>query len=386
MKTSTKKPSRRKGVGFDPIILREGERVRLVFHPSLASITDDPRATIHGFFSYQRKGPTDRWSDLWPDSLSSLKGGEGFRLTLHAEELRRLLNGLVPIYKPYTEGSTSSQGRLKTAVKLDRNVARFATNGEADLAAFLGSGTEDPSAILLKLVKWLATSREGADAAKRLAAVAPEQMPEFMSALGLAAPKNAVTYWRENETSPSEEFWQLAISKRAYVLSQAFAYPIVILNSKAYLGGKQTTNTGGNIVDFLAAVESTDAVVLIEIKTPLTKVLGPEYRNGAYPLSSELTGALAQVLRYRQSLMQEFHNLTSGQEKRPTLGEPRCLVIAGHAKNQLKNPAMRESCELQRDRLQGATIITYDELFGRVAQIIALIEGHCEAGHNRQSN
>ena len=196
-----------------------------------------------------------------------------------------------------------------------------------------------------------------------------------MSALGLAALKDAVAYWRENQANPSEEFWQLAVSTRAYVLSQAFAYPIVVLNSKAYVGGKQTTNTGGNVVDFLATAESTDAVVLIEIKTPSTRVLGPEYRNGAFPLSGELTGAVAQVLRYRQSLTQEFNNVTSNSQTRCTLGEPRCLIIAGHAEKQLKSTAMRESFELQRDRLQGVTIITYDELFGRVGRIIALLEG-----------
>jgi len=375
MKPSAKRVTRRKGVGFDPIVLREGEHVRLAFHPSLAAGASNPRATVNGFFSYQRKGSGGRWNDGWPTSLSTLREGEGFKLTLHADELLRLLYGLIPHYKVYAVDSTARNRHGKTTVTLEPNVARFAAKGETDLAALFGSGAEDPSATLLKLVNWLATSREGAEAAKRLAAVAPEQMPEFMSALGLAALKDAVAYWRENQANPSEEFWQLAVSTRAYVLSQAFAYPIVVLNSKAYVGGKQTTNTGGNVVDFLATAESTDAVVLIEIKTPSTRVLGPEYRNGAFPLSGELTGAVAQVLRYRQSLTQEFNNVTSNSQTRCTLGEPRCLIIAGHAEKQLKSTAMRESFELQRDRLQGVTIITYDELFGRVGRIIALLEG-----------
>ena len=79
------------------------------------------------------------------------------------------------------------------------------------------------------------------------------------------------------------------------------------------------------MVDFLAAAESTDAVVLIEIKTPQTKLLGPEYRSGVFPLSVSLSGAIAQALRYRQSLMREFNSIMAERSKPLTLGEPRCL-------------------------------------------------------------
>ena len=129
--------------------------------------------------------------------------------------------------------------------------------------------------------------------------MAPEQLPGLTALLGLSAVKDALSYWRQNQTNSSEAFWQQALTNRAYVLSQVFAYPVVVICSKAYVGGKQVSNRGGNVVDFLASVESTDAVVLIEIKTPQTKLLGSEYRDGVFPLSGELSGAIAQVLRYR---------------------------------------------------------------------------------------
>jgi hypothetical protein len=139
------------------------------------------------------------------------------------------------------------------------------------------------------------------------------------------AVKDALSHWEQNETNTSEEFWQDALSKRSYVFSQVFAYPVVVIRPKAYVGGKQVSNTGGNVVDFLAAAESTDAVVLIEIKTPQTKLLGPEYRSGVFPLSVSLSGAIAQALRYRQSLMREFNSIMAERSKPLTLGEPRCL-------------------------------------------------------------
>ena len=161
----------------------------------------------------------------------------------------------------------------------------------------------------------------------------------------------------------------------AYVLSQAFAYPIILIGSKAYVGGKQVSNTGGNIVDFLAVTESTNAAVLIEIKTPGTRLLGQEYRSGIYPLSADLSGAVAQVLKYRQSFISNFHSIMQESSRRMTIGEPRCLVIAGNTSRELREHAKRENFELQRERLQSVTIITYDELFSRLGSLVTLLEG-----------
>jgi hypothetical protein len=204
--------------------------------------------------------------------------------------------------------------------------------------------------------------------------MAPEQMPAFTALLGLAAVKDALRHWKQNQLNSSEEFWQKSLADRAYVLSQVFAYPVVVISTKAYVGGKQITGSGGKEVDFLVAVESTDAVILIEIKTPQTKLLGTAYREGVFPLSRELTAAVAQVLRYRQSLMRRFDSVTADSPRRLTLGEPRCVVVAGNSA-ELAHQHMRENFELQRDRIRGVTIITYDELFLRIERLVSLLEG-----------
>jgi len=124
----------------------------------------------------------------------------------------------------------------------------------------------------------------------------------------------------------------------------------------------------------LAVIESTDSVVLIEIKTPQTKLLGAEHRDGVFPLSPALSAAVAQTLRYRQSLTRSFDSIAADFPRRLTLGEPRCVVLAGHSA-QLTSHAMRENFELQRERMQGVTIVTYDELFRRLERLVALLEG-----------
>jgi len=355
----------------DPIVLRTGERVRLVFLPALVDNSANPKASVDGHFIYQRKAPSGRWANLRTLSLATLKEGDEFKLTLHAEELLTLLEGLVPLYRFY-EHTGIPRGN-KTFVEVDRNLARLVSESQKDLSALLESNPDDGLVLLSKLVKWLATSAGTREAATQLAALAPEQMPTFSALLGLAALKNALNHWKKNQGNASEEFWQWGLADRAYVLSQVFAYPVVVIGSKAYVGGKRIDNKGGKEADFLLATEATDSVLLIEIKTPQTKLLGGEYREGVFPLSRELSGAVAQGVRYRQRLMRTFDALTAENSRRLTLGEPRCIIIAGHT-GELADQSMRENFELQRERIGGVTIITFDELFLRLEKLVALLE------------
>jgi hypothetical protein len=355
-----------------PIVLRQTDLVRLVFLPMLVTNQADPEACVKGQFVYQKKIKSDEWASVASVHLSSLKAGEEYRLELHSGELLTLLKELGALYRIYRQHGIA-KGRVKY-VKLAASLARFLELGEQDLTAFLESNKEGAETTLLKLLSWFANSPNRNEAAARLAKMAPEQLPGLNVILGLAVVKDALTFWKQNQANTSEEFWQKALGDRAYVLSQIFAYPVVIICKKAYVGGKRVSNKGGNVVDFLASVQSTDAVVLIEIKTPETSLLGPEYRDGVFPLSGELSGAVAQVLRYRQSLMSDFHSVMADRSAPLTLGEPRCVVLAGHAEKELTSAPKRESFELQRERLQGVTIITYDELFRRLDYIIALLE------------
>lgn len=352
-------------------MLREGEQVRLVFVPFLVDNPSNPRASVDGHFIYQRKAKSGRWIPVPTIPLSSLKAGDEFKLTVHSEELLALLQGLVPLYKFYEQQGVP-RGQ-KTFVQVDSKLANFVTQGGKELTALLDSQPGDASAMLLNLVRWLATSKDRRQTADRLVRQAPEQMPAFTALLGIAALKAALTFWEQNRDNHSEEFWQQSIEDHSYVLAQVFAHPVLVIGSKAYLGGKQITSHGGKEADFLLAAECTNAVILVEIKTPQTDLLGAEYRNGVFPLSRELSSAVAQVLRYRQTLMRQFDSITSDLPSRLTLGEPPCLVIAGDSA-QLATQSMKENFELQRERARGVTIMTYDELFLRLRKLVNLLE------------
>ncbi len=70
------------------------------------------------------------------------------------------------------------------------------------------------------------------------------KLPDLNVIVGLAALKEAIEYWNVNRGNSDEEFWQKALSDRTFVLSQLFSYPTVVIQQKAYMGGKQITNRG----------------------------------------------------------------------------------------------------------------------------------------------
>lgn len=346
--------------------------MRLAFVPAIVDNPGDPNSCVDGHFVYQRKALRERWMDVPTTSLATLREGDEFKLTLHAKELRALLEGLVPIYRLH-RGQGVPKGS-KTFVEVDVALAKLISRGQGNLTSILKSNSEEATRTLLNIVNWLATSPDRRETAEKLASMAPEQLPTLTAILGLASVKGALAHWKKHTNEASEEFWQNAFSERSYVLSQVFAYPVVVMGTKAYVGGKLVDRTGGKEVDFLLATESTDAVILVEIKTPQTDLLGPEYRGNVFPFSRELSGAIAQVLRYRQILTRNFDSLGAENPRRLTLGEPRCIVIAGLS-SKLTTQTMKENFELQRERVRGVTVVTFDELFGRIESLVSLLEG-----------
>ena len=91
--------------------------------------------------------------------------------------------------------------------------------------------------------------------------------------------KRAIKQWSENKDNDKEEFWQTLLADQAFVLEQVFQVPIMVVKSKAYVGGKSVLNKGGGVADFLVANKVTSTIMLVEIKTPSTPLLGREYRK-----------------------------------------------------------------------------------------------------------
>lgn len=184
--------------------------------------------------------------------------------------------------------------------------------------------------------------------------------------------KEAIDIWDKNKNNYSEEFWQELLTKCPSVISQVFPNSSFQLGAKSYVGGKNLKNRQGNLVDFIYASKHTQNVVLVEIKTPMKKLLGSKYRGNCYAISDELSGGIVQVLNYKEQLLKEYYNLKDDSSSFNAFS-PKCLVIVGSIEAEIDNPIQLKSLELFRNSLSGVQVITYDELFEKAKNVIELI-------------
>lgn len=366
-----------KTADVSPIELRKMERVRLVFKPTLVENAENPRACIRGEFVYERKAAGGEWTPANELSLGTIRSGEQYKLDLHSSELLTLMEALMPMYREFFNAKGLPSGRKKY-VLMENGLALFLRQSHDELNSFLNAHSTDAATVLSRLLQWT-DSGATSEVTSKLAAMAPEQMPALSALFGLSALKSAVAYWEENRSNEAEGFWQEALSRYAFVLGQLFAQPVVMVNERAYLGGKDMSNSGGSYSDFLGKAMATGALAIIEIKTPSTRLLGQEYRTNAFPASTELAGAIAQVLKYRHTLSTTFPVLKLESEKDMVLGNPPCFVIIGDSA-ELRTTAMKESFEAFRSELANVHVLTYDELFERTRTAAELLEGTAKIG------
>lgn len=178
--------------------------------------------------------------------------------------------------------------------------------------------------------------------------------------------------WDGNRHNADEQFWQLTFNENSYVLSQVFAVPVVFVQEKAYVGGMRMDRTEARFVDYLFSAESSQEAILIEIKTPVTKIIGSKYRGGVFAPSSELSGAVVQLLRYRTELVRNLRTLAEKAKHPVSAFSPKCVLLVGNAAEQLNDADKRDSFEHYRAGLRDVEIVTYDELFRKVEVLAAL--------------
>lgn len=220
-------------------------------------------------------------------------------------------------------------------------------------------------------VAWLREVREVRDReAVRMKALRTPPAP-LLEPAALLTLKNVLAFWEENEQNAKEEFWQRFFNENPHVLALAFPDSILKLKDKCYVGGKSLDNRHGNLLDFLYKSGSTKNVVLIEIKTPALKLIGKQYRDNAYAMSEALSGAIVQVLNYRDEFLKSFYMLSGSSPHSFTAVCPRCVVLGGSINAEELDENQCRSFELFRCSQQ-TMILAYDELFAKIQDIVDL--------------
>jgi len=332
------------------IILRHTKTTRLVFSPEIVDNPHNNDASVRGTFIFQRKSRNNEWQDYKSLSLSNLKVGEWIKLELKSEEVNKLMQGLSNLKKIYNLNGIPSGEReyVITSDNMKSILEQIANYEDIDL-------------ILL-----------------RLKDLKIDNLQKLNSLIGISRLRNAMDFWEINKNNGEEETWQKEFAVNSWLISQLFSYPVVLLREKAYIGGKSIDNTGGNIADFIYTNQLTRNVAIIEIKTPLTRLMASIYRGnpkkGVYTISAELSGAFIQLLNYKDKLQKDFYSIAEGSGRQYYSFNPKCILIIGSLKSEDFNAAQLNSFELFRSTSKDIDIITFDELYAKIKILVEYLE------------
>ena len=362
-----------------PVVLSSTERFRFRFMPMLVDNQNNPEQSVRGKLLLERKPknekyfPTDSVAPCEKVTRGSAKNGDWVEIELHSEETYNLFMGLKKLY----DLSGCMNG-------IPFGSARFAQI-DSSFSSFLEVIQNDPSAArmigepqnfeLIKILLQLITQTSSHESLKNsLSSLANENLQALTTSASLEGLKRVEALMRENLDNGKEEFWQQKVfNENQWVLAQIFSCPCTIYAQKAFVGGKSLDNKGGNVCDFIYRNKMTQNVALIEIKTPCTEIVGKPYRE-TYSMSLDMSGAVNQVLNYRDELQKNFSTLTRDLEEADTVRafSPKCVVVIG--KISTLNAKQQKAFELYRNSFNNLTIITFDELHQKICDLMSVFK------------
>lgn len=362
-----------------PVVLSSTERFRFRFMPMLVDNQNNPEQSVRGKLLLERKSknekyfPTDSVAPCEKVTRGSAKNGDWVEIELHSEETYNLFMGLKKLY----DLSGCMNG-------IPFGSARFAQI-DSSFSSFLEVIQNDPSAArmigepqnfeLIKILLQLITQTSSHESLKNsLSSLANENLQALTTSASLEGLKRVEALMRENLDNGKEEFWQQKVfNENQWVLAQIFSCPCTIYAQKAFVGGKSLDNKGGNVCDFIYRNKMTQNVALIEIKTPCTEIVGKPYRE-TYSMSLDMSGAVNQVLNYRDEIQKNFSTLTRDLEEADTVRafSPKCVVVIG--KISTLNAKQQKAFELYRSSFNNLTIITFDELHQKICDLMSVFK------------
>lgn len=367
----TKSTSASSAIGED-IVLRETAKSRLVFKPILVDNPHDERYCVKGDFVFQEKNPSGKWDDYKTLNLSKLRDEEWIKLSLHSEELYKLISALDSYYEIFKKyGIRYGKTEFFITDKNARPLLDQILSNKENFRKLIAAGGAE---ILDKLLAWISATEDTGVIIEKLQKLNVDNLKKINSLIGVSNLRKILATWHENRKNGSEEFWQRTLEEHTWVISQVFSHPVVILQRKAYIGGKAIDNKSGNVVDFLFRNRLTSNVALIEIKTPLTALMGQQYRQNVFSASQDLSGSINQVLTYKDELQKSFYHLSHESGEQYHSFNPPCLVIIGYFMNESMSAEGKRSFELFRTELKNVEVITYDELFEKIRLLLSLLE------------
>lgn len=359
-----------------PILLNKTDFTRIRFIPKLVQNPNEAEKSVAGKLCYEKKPKNDAYypCDSVPPgtkiSKRSCKKGDWMEIDLDTSETYALYSGLKQLYELYDEMGKIPYGYASYA-RIDSSFRNFLSIIQNDPSAARMIGNEE-NYELVKILLRLITQAESLDSLKKsLSELQNENLQQLSSSLNLERLQRIALIMENNLDNDDEEFWQSTVfSENQWILAQIFSTPCTIFGEKAYVGGKSLSNRGGNLCDFIYQNKLSQNVAIIEIKTPCTAIIGKKYR-GTFSLSDELSGAVNQVLNYKDNLTKDYYSIFKNSEIPFDVFNPKCVVVLGKIASLSK--AQIGAFENFRSNLNNVTIITFDELYQRIKDLIKVL-------------
>lgn len=176
------------------------------------------------------------------------------------------------------------------------------------------------------------------------------------------------------ENDDEVKYWQPFFKDNAWILSQMFNAPFMIMKDCNYVGGKSLNNKHGKFTDFIYQNKVSKNISLIEIKTPIVNLTqATAYRADVHSASQDLSGAIAQLLIQKDELYKEYATLQLNTDSNFEALNVRCVLLVG---NYSKLSKSEKKCfEIYRNELRAIEILCFDELLEKINLMLNLFEG-----------
>lgn len=177
----------------------------------------------------------------------------------------------------------------------------------------------------------------------------------------------------------NENAWQKFFVDNTFALKQIFASPVAYYGEQISVRIPDMKGVGAQIADFVLANTLTRSMVVVEIKTPATKLTGQAVYRGKssakiYPPTTELSGGIAQLQAQMESARTDF-DLIMRKTPDSALVDTKIVtgaVIVGRLDS--LNQLQKESFVRYRHGLHGIEVITFDEVLERLRDLHEMLQ------------
>ncbi len=339
---------------LEDLVIKETTTTRTIFRAEIIDNPKDTSATVKGVFVHQKKSTKAEWEDIDELKFNTLKNGEGAKWYLSCGDLKRLYDLLRQLYSLDSE---TPWGEQKYLVITDENK--------------------------IDVIQQLLKQGLSEEYWQELLSFKPELAHQLAYTHIYEERKKVISEFEESlfDETKNENYWQTFFMENPWIFGYGLRYQFLnILGDRPYVGGKTFENKEGRESDFLLhTVAEVKSTVLVEIKTPATKLLEEKkYRNRTYKLEGEFIGAISQIQlackTWEIEGSRDINNIRSLEDRKIYTYEPKGILVIGNTKALEDDIDRYHTFETFRQKLHNPEVITFDELLERAKHILGDID------------